>query len=110
MSATNLTVYHEVTHEACEFMRKIRWRNEFFTQSVYTNVLITAIVNAVIFPFTAIFNGAFILCAFYDRTLRRQKSVVLLAFLAITDLLVGVVIQPMFVVSALCRQIGRAHV
>ena len=103
MFASNLTIEQSVTHEACEFMRQIKWRNAFATQSVYTNILITCVFNAVVFPFSTILNGAFILCVFLNRPLRNQKSIVLLAFLAITDLLVGAVIQPMFVGSAVCR-------
>ncbi|KAL9980178.1 hypothetical protein ACROYT_G008727 [Oculina patagonica] len=53
-------------------------------------------INIVTFPFTAVLNALVIIAVKTKARLRANKSNILLAFLATTDLMVGVIIQPLF--------------
>ena len=104
MSSTNLTEPSPfgklLANEAAMFIKNVQWKTEYFTPAVYITVLVSGVLNAVTFPFTALLNGIFILSVLLKKYFRKHKSCVLLAFLAMTDLLVGAVVQPMLLVSA----------
>ena len=105
MSSPNNTVSE--IFERCPFTGTIRWRNEYLTPSVYVNLIVISIINGLSFPFTALFNAVFILGILFKPNLRRKKSTVLTGYLAVTDLVVGVIVQPIFLASVLCRITGR---
>ena len=73
---------------------------------MYRNLIVNSIVNGVSFPFTALLNAFFILCILLKPNLRRKKSTVLIGYLEVTDLVVGVIVQPMFLANVLCQMTG----
>ena len=59
-------------------------------------LIFLAVINIVTFPFTAALNALVIISVKMKSRLRANKSNILLACLATTDLMVGVIVQPMF--------------
>ncbi|XP_078352121.1 histamine H2 receptor-like [Oculina patagonica] len=59
-------------------------------------LIFLAVVSIVTFPFTAVLNALVITAVKKKSRLRANKSNILLACLATTDLMVGVIVQPMF--------------
>ena len=107
MSLPNNTVSE--IFKRCPFTGTIQWRDEYLTPSVYINLIIISVVNGLSFPFTALLNAVFILGILFKQNLRGKKSTVLTGYLAVTDLVVGVIVQPIFLASVLCRITGRCN-
>ena len=105
MSSINSTVSQ--MHQVCNILGTRQWRDEYFTVAVYKSLIATSVINGVSFPFTALLNAVFILSILFKPNLWRKKSTIMMGYLAVTDLLVGVIVQPMFLASALCQKIGR---
>ena len=59
-------------------------------------LIFLAVISIVTFPFTAAFNALVIMAVKTKSRMRAIKSNILLACLATTDLMVGVIVQPMF--------------
>ncbi len=59
-------------------------------------LIFLAVINIVTFPVTAALNALVIIAVKTKARLRANKSNILLACLATTDLMVGVIVQPMF--------------
>ncbi|XP_078361640.1 adenosine receptor A2b-like [Oculina patagonica] len=59
-------------------------------------LIFLAVINIVTFPVTAALNALVIIAVKTKSRLRANKSNILLACLAINDLMVGVIVQPMF--------------
>ena len=55
-----------------------------------------AVISIVTFPFTAALNAFVIVAVKTKSRMRANKSNILLACLATTDLMVGVIVQPLF--------------
>ena len=72
------------------------------------NVLIFIVItNSVISPLTAAFNMLLMIAVKTKRRLREHKSNILLACLAVTDLVVGVIVQPMLIVVSIIDLVGE---
>ena len=54
------------------------------------------IFNIITFPFTAVLNALVMISVLAKSRLRAHKSNILLAFLALTDFTVGILVQPTF--------------
>ena len=67
-----------------------------------------AVISIVTFPFTAILNALVIMAVKTNSRVRAVKSNILLACLATTDLMVGVIVQPLF--TALMITIVRGEI
>ena len=94
-------------HQVCNVLGTYPWRDEYLTAPVYRNLIVNIVINGLSFPFTAILNAFFILCILLKPNLRRKKSNVLMGYLAVTDLVVGLIVQPVFLASVLFRLTGR---
>ena len=106
MVAINLT--QDSASYFCQLLGPFQWKQEYLIETgVYVNVILLATINSVMFPFTALFNLLLVYMIFFKRKVRRRKSNLSIGYLAITDLAVGVVLQPMFVAVELCRIKGR---
>ena len=105
MSSINSTVSQ--IYQVCNILGTHQWREEYFTAAVYKSLIATSVINGLSFPFTALLNAVFILSILFKPNLRRKKSTIMMGYLAVTDLLVGVIVQPMFLASALCQITGR---
>ena len=79
------------------------------TSSLYTNYIIAAAFNA-LFAFTAIFGNALILAALKKTTSLHAASNSLLCSLASSDLMVGLVVQPLHVVYCVYGIISDSRV
>ena len=66
-------------------------------------VIFLAVISIVTFPFTVALNALVIIVVKMKSRLRANKSNILLACLATTDLMVGVIVQPMFARQRLDR-------
>ena len=70
-------------------------------------LIFLAVINIVIFPFTAALNALVIIAVKMKSRLRAHKSNILLACLATTDLMVGVIVQPMFAALMITAALGK---
>ena len=107
MSRSSINSTVPQMHQVCNVLGTYPWRDEYLTAPVYRNLIVTSVINGLSFPFTAILNAFFILCILLKPNLRRKKSTVLMGYLAVTDLVVGLIVQPVFLASVLCRLTGR---
>ena len=72
-----------------------------------TLLIFIAVISIVTFPFTAALNALVITAVKTKSRLRAIKSNILLACLATTDLMVGVIVQPMFIASVIITVQGK---
>ena len=70
-------------------------------------LILLAVINIVTSPFTTSLNALVIMAVKTKSRLRAHKSNILLACLATTDLIVGVIVQPMFVVVIISIVLGE---
>ena len=91
-SRTNLS------SEACHHLSYTAWQPRYLTESVYDNLVAVIIINS-ISAFTAILLNALVIIVIATKQQLRSLHNILLACLAATDLLVGVLVQPLFVAS-----------
>ncbi|XP_078354403.1 uncharacterized protein LOC144639011 [Oculina patagonica] len=70
-------------------------------------LIFLAVINIVTFPFTAALNALVIAAVKTKFRLRANKSNILLACLATTDLMVGVIAQPLFAASMITIVLGE---
>ena len=77
------------------------------TSEVQAVLVFLVLINIVTFPFAAILNMLVIMAVKIKSRLRAHKSNILLACLATTDLLVGVIVQPMFAALMLTFVLGE---
>ena len=106
MVAINLT--QDSASYFCQLLGPFQWKQEYLIETgVYVNVILLATINSVMFPFTALFNLLLVYMIFFKRKVRRRKSNLSIGYLAITDLAVGVVLQPISIAVDLCRINGR---
>lgn len=101
MSFPNLT--QALDFYFCPFALK----KENVTNAVYFNLVLSATINSAMIPFTILFNAFLVFIIFRNRNLKKKMSNVAIGYLAITDLAVGAVVQPMFVAAELCRISGK---
>ena len=66
----------------------------YSTQAV---IVFSAVINAIASPITVVLNALLIIAAKRKPRLRAHKSNILLALLATTDLMVGLILQPTFI-------------
>ena len=78
------------------------WRKEYLTEDTYKNGLVVCIINSIIVVPTILLN-ALVIFAVKTQNRLRTNSNILLACLATTDLLTGVVVQPISIVVQLKR-------
>ena len=102
MPSTNIT-------DACPLLQPYVWKERYLTQTMYLHLVISTTINVVRWPFIVLLNALLIFFIIQRRTLRRKKSVVVLGYLAITDLAVGVIVQPVFIATQLCRIHGQCR-
>ena len=76
---------------------------------MYLHLVISTTINVVSWPFIVLFNALLIFYIIWRSTLRRKKSIVVLGYLAVTDLAVGVIVQPVFIATQLCRIHGPCN-
>ena len=70
-------------------------------------LIFLAVINIITFPFTAALNALVITAVKTKSRLRANKSNILLACLAATDLMVGVIVQPMFAALMITIALGE---
>ena len=70
-------------------------------------LIFLAVINIVTFPFTVAFNALVIIAVKMKSRLRAHKSNILLTCLATTDLMVGLIVQPLFVASIITIVLGE---
>ena len=100
-STNQLQFYH------CSLLGDVfQWQNEYLTASVYTSSLLGAIASSFLFPFTTLAN-IFVLVAFLKaRTLRLNRTNMIMSSLSITDLIVGIIVHPFFVICRISEIVG----
>ena len=82
----------------------------FLTQAVYINLAISTATIAISFPFTVLFNGLLIWNIIRRPMLRKKNFMVVIGYLAVTDLATGVFVQPTFIARQLCRITGQCRI
>lgn len=100
-SQMNSSVTHFACYDPSVFLRP--------PSSLYTNYIISAIINAV-FALAAFFGNALILAALKKTTSLKSASNSLLCSLASSDLMVGLVVQPLHVIYSVYGIIGGPRV
>ena len=110
MSSTNDSIdlnAQNYGQETRTFMGKYQWRPQYLTQTVYYNTVAAILANAMVCPAVFVCNALVILCVVKVPRLRRIKSNVLLSLLAVTDLVVGAIVCPLFIASLSCQISGQ---
>ena len=108
MISTNSTEHQ--TSDSCTVMGTFAWKDEYLTNAVYTNLVISACINGISFPITTILNGLLIYFVSRRPMLRRKKSTVVIGYQAVTDLAVDIIVQPTFVAAQPCRITGQCEI
>ena len=108
MALANITAPQ--TSDSCTLMGDFGWKEEYLTNAVYINLVISACINGISFPITSILNGLLIFFIIRRPMLRRKKSTVAIGYQAATDLAVGIIVQPTFVATQLCRITGKCRI
>lgn len=70
-------------------------------------LIVITIINILSFPFTAILNALVMLAVKSKSRLRAHKTNILLALLASTEFVVGVVVQPIFIAGLVMLLLGK---
>lgn len=87
----------EQEEEKCPFVYNSAWQKSYLTSDTYKHlVAITSITSIATLP-TIVLNSVIIFAVAAKRQLRSNSNV-LLACLASTDLITGLVVQPLFIV------------
>ena len=89
----------------CKTLGILIWEQHYLTTTVFVTIIITVVLNILTCPFTILLNVLVIVAVRRKRYLQEMRHV-LLACLAVTDLLVGAVCQPLMVVSDLQHILG----
>ena len=84
--------------EVCHHLSYEAWQTRYLTDSVYNNLAALISINS-ISAITAILLNALVIIVVATKQQLRTPYNILLACLAATDLLVGVLVQPLFVAS-----------
>ena len=108
MPSTNITV--PPMFGSCPVLGPFAWSDMFLTQAVYINLAISVAIIAISFPFTVLFNGLLIWNIIRRPALRKKNFMVVVGYLAVTDLASGVFVQPTFIASQLCRITGQCRI
>ena len=109
MASTNITAPQ--TTDSCPLMGPHAWKDEYLTNVLYIQLVISACINGISFPITTILNGLLIFFFIIRRPiLKRKKSTVVIGYQALTDLAVGMIVQPKFVAMQLCRITGQCRI
>ena len=108
MPSTNSTAPQ--TTDSCTLMAPFAWKDEYLTNTVYINLIISVCINGISFPITTILNGLLIFFIIRRPMLRRKKSTVAIGYQAASDLAVGMIVQPTFVATKLCRITGQCRI
>ena len=97
------------SQSACSLFGNYSWREEYLTPTNFILIIAAISAEAVMIPFTVLFNALVIFLVWRKRYLRKQKPCVLLACLAGTDLLVGAVVLPLAITGHAFR-LSRAPI
>lgn len=90
-SAGNPSLENQVTYE-CSYIPNFSWNDDFVSP------IATYVVSCVACPLTIVLNMLIIVVVVKKKTLQSNINI-LLCSMAVTDLLVGAVVQPLAIVS-----------
>lgn len=82
------------------------WKNAYLTNGTSTNLVLSVAFNSIIIPFTVCLNGLLIFIITREHALKKIHFIAI-RYLAVTDLAVGLIVQPIFVSTELCRITGH---
>ena len=91
--------------EVCRHLSYETWQARYLTESVYNSLVALITINS-ISAITAILLNALVIIVVATKQQLRTRYNILLACLAATDLLVGVLVQPLFVASEMKHILG----
>ena len=94
-----------LSSEACHHLIYRAWQPRYLSDSVYNNLVTLITINS-ISAITAILLNSLVIIAIMTKQQLRTLYNILLACLAATDLLVGVLVQPLFVASDIKHILG----
>ena len=78
----------------------------YVPDSVRHTQIILSVVNSIASPLTIVINLLIIWTVVKDTNLRKVNYNILLAALAVTDLLVGLLVEPLFSFLVVCEAVG----
>ena len=110
---TNLSVNLSQDSESywCELLEPFVWKQNYLTVTgVYLSLVFLASVNLLMIPFTIFFNSLLVYLIFFQRQAREKQRNIVVGYLAMTDLAVGLGLQPLFVATELCRITGQCNI
>ena len=83
-----------------------QWRTNYLTTEIHGSSVGAAIISSFLCPLTTLAN-AFVITAFLKtKTSRRSRSNMMLSSLSITDLIIGLVVHPFFVIGRVSEATG----
>ena len=91
---------------ACSLLGNLAWKREYLTTRTFIVLVVILCVDVLLSLPTILLNVLVIWAVKTKFYLRKQKACVLLACLAVTDLLVGAVVLPLAIASHLERLLG----
>ena len=95
----------------CELLEPFVWKQNYLTVTgVYLSLVFLASVNLLMIPFTLFFNSLLIYLIFFQLQAREKEKNIAVGYLAMTDLAVGLGLQPLFVATELCRITGQCNI
>lgn len=93
----------------CPHLGIFAWKQQYLTKTVLVTIIVTSAVSLLTIPFTILLNLLVILAVKRKRYLRKKHHI-LLACLAGTDLLVGAIGQPLFIVCQIQHLLGMGPI
>ena len=94
-----------LSSEACHHLIYTAWQPRYLSDSVYNNLAALITINS-ISAITAILLNSLVIIVVATKQQLKTRYNILLACLAATDLLVGVLVQPLFVASDIKHILG----
>ena len=88
---------NEMIPSSCDIFAVLGGRLHQPSPLTQAALIFIIIIHVITFPFTAVFNPLVMLAVKLKPRLRAHKSNILLALLASTDFVVGVIVQPIFI-------------
>lgn len=103
MNSTSTT---NVTKSSCKVLLMPEYLPQFFLADFYVFLVLAAVIESLSCPFTVLLNALVMVAVKTKRHLQTHLNI-LLASLALTDLMVGLVVQPLHITTTVFHLQGK---
>ena len=111
----NITIFNSMesnrttstNYYSCSILDEtFQWRREYLTAEIHGSSVGAAIISGLLCPLTTFANAFVITVLLKTNTSRRSRTNMMLSSLSITDLIIGVVVHPFFVIGRVSEATG----